>query len=216
MMCCSKIQGNKFGLRYRKLLVTLFILLFSNLVFAAQTPLGLLSSSSDLMLAELKTKRATIKDHPEVVYGIVRRILLPHFDVQGMARSVLGRDAWFKASSQERAQFTKEFTDLLIRTYSTALAEYTNEYIRFLPARKSSRSQSRRVEVPSQIVRSGAPAISVNYRLIKSGETWKIYDFSVEGVSLLQSYRSQFAPELSKVGLEGLIQKLAVHNRSKP
>lgn len=193
------------------LLLTLGIML-SCQVLAAQSPDVLLKNISDRMLARLDRQKATLKSNAGVVYNLVEEILLPHVDKTGMARSVVGRSAWFNASPATRTRFTNEFTTLVVRTYSTALATYTNETIEFHPVRGGYAGKSR-VQVSSLIVRNGAPNVPVDYRLILKGDRWYIYDMSVEGVSLLQSFRSQFAGELSRNNLASLVDSLAKHNR---
>ncbi len=188
-----------------------FLLLFNITAFAASAPLAMLQNTSDQALAALKQNEATLKSNPRIVYQIINTILVPHFDLQGMARAVVSRDAWMQASPAQRSQFTREFSTLLVRTYASALASYRNESVEFLPVRGEEGGS--RVQINSQIVRQGAPAIAVNYRLALVGSNWKIYDFTVEGVSLLESYRTQFADILAQGGgLNAVIGKLSQHN----
>lgn len=189
----------------------LCLFMFCGVAFAAPSPLPMLQSTSDQALAALKQNEAALKNNPRVVYRIITSILVPHFDLQGMARSVVTRDAWVNATPAQRAQFTDEFKQLLIRTYSSALSSYQNEGVEFLPIRGG--ISGTRTQVNSQIIRQGGPSIPVNYRLALLGQQWKIYDFSVDGVSMLESYRSQFLDILSQGGnLDSLIEKLKQHN----
>ena len=123
----------------------------------------------------------------------------------------LGRDACMQSTPTQRQAFIQQFTILLIRTYSSALAQYTDEKVNFLPLRGNFNAETR-VQVNSKIIRDSGPPINVSYRLVRMGEQWKLYDFSVDGISLVQSFRSQFAQELQQVGIDGLINKLAQHN----
>ncbi len=198
-------------MRIKIAVITLFTVLFSVLTWAASSPLTMLQNTSDQMLAALQQNKASLKSDPQVVYGIINRILLPHMDIEGMSRSVLGRDAWAQATPAQRQQFTQQFTTLLIHTYSSAFAQYNNQTVKFFPIRGDVSGQSR-VQVNSSIVRPDGPAIAVNYRLILLGGEWKVYDFSVEGVSMLQSFSSQFAQQLSQGGIAGVIQQLTRHN----
>lgn len=170
-----------------------------------------LHKTADDLIAALKQKSATIHNNPEVVYGLVRRIVLPRVDVPGMTRSVLGRQIWQNASESDRAEFQDEFVKLVIRTYSKALAKYTDETAVFYPVRGGYEGKER-VVVSSTIKRTQGPDIPMTYRLIQEGDSWKIYDFSVEGVSLIQSFRSQFQDYLSSGKLQPLIKKLREHN----
>lgn len=176
----------------------------------AESPVDMLRLTSDEAITQLKANQATLRSNPTVVYRIINKILLPHIDVYTMARVALGRDAWLAATPAQREQFTQEFTTLMTRTYASALAAYTDETIRFLPMREAPDS---RAQVESQIIRDDGPAISVSYRLVSKEGNWKVYDISVEGVSMLESFRSQFADELSKGDMNQLLKKLAQHNQ---
>lgn len=186
----------------------------TGIVLAAGSPIDMLQSASDEMIATLNQHKATIKTNPTVVYRIVDRILVPHFDVESMSRAVLGRNTWGNATPDQRQRFTEAFQALLIRTYSSAFAAYTNETVQFSPIRGGYSEQSR-VQVQSKIVRQNGPPIPVSYRLVRVGGDWKIYDFSVEGVSIVESFRSQFASDIAEQGLDHLIQKLEKHNTGR-
>ena len=196
-----------------KSIIFLFLSIFTVSAFAAaNSPVTMLKNSSDKLLSQLRKEKASINKNPEVVYRLVEKILLPHVDTTGMARSVLGRNVWGSATADQKKRFTKEFTKLVTRTYSSALAAYQDEDIKFMPIRGDV-SKMRRAQVDSLVISRGKPNIPVSYRLIKKGNTWKVYDMTVEGVSLLSSFRSQFSSELSQGSLDQLIQRLVQHNR---
>ncbi len=175
-------------------------------------PVVMLQNTSDQLIAALKQNKASLKKNPDVVYQIVDKILVPHVDLMGMSRSVLGRDAWTTATPDQKQRFAAQFKDLLIHTYASALSNYNNQTVQFLPIRGGLSSTQARLQVNSQILQQGGPAISVSYRLIKENNDWKVYDFSVDGISMLESFRSQFAAELNQGNLDGLINRLAEHN----
>lgn len=189
--------------------IAVWLLCFSCAVYAVTPPVEFLESVANRVIQALNKSKGRLNEH--VAYNIVNNIMLPHVDVTGMARSVLGRDAWNKASGSEQNQFSQEFTKLVVRTYSKALAKYTNERIQFYPIREDWQNQSR-VQVRSIVRRSSGPSIPISYRLIKRGASWKVYDLSVEGVSLVASYRTQFANEIRSGSMSSLIQKLRKNN----
>lgn len=180
--------------------------------FALESPINVLNDLSYRVIDELKREKATIKNKPQMVYRIVNRIILPYVDVKAMSRSALGRTVWLQATPAQRDRFSKEFVQVVVRTYGSALANYTNEKVQFYPLRGDYRTASR-VEVDSDIVRTDGPPIRLTYRVVRSGDSWKVYDMSVEGVSLLHSFRSEFAQELSRGSLDQLIARLAERNR---
>ena len=188
----------------------LILAVFCCFAWAQSSPMPMLQSTSDEMIGALKANKATLKSNPQFVYGLVNRILLPHVDVTSMAHAVLGRQVWDNATQQQRDEFTRQFTTLLVHTYSAALAAYQDQEVKFLPIRGDVNGS--RVQVNSQILQQGGPTISVSYRLVLHGDEWQVYDFSVDGVSMIQSFRSQFASELNQGNLDSLISRLSAHN----
>lgn len=183
----------------KRLIITLLIGLYCSFAVAAsaQDPMAMLQSVSDQMIAALKKERPNLKKDPSLIYQLTNRILVPHADVAGMSRSVLGREAWQNATPAEQKAFTQAFKDVIIRTYSGALNAYTDETIKFHPLR-GGYAGKRTVEISSDIIRTDGPSVPVNYRLALLNGEWKVYDLNVEGVSLLQSFRSQLSAELSQ------------------
>lgn len=172
---------------------------FSSMIHAASSPESMLQTSADEMTNVLKANQSRLKNDPVFIYNTVRKYLLPHVDVAGMSRSVLGREAWLKASASEKQAFSQAFTRLVIRTYAGPLSKYNGETVHVHPVRGG--VQGRFIRVESDIIRTSGPTIPVSYSLVSKGGEWKIYDLSVEGVSLLQSFRSQFAEALRKSSL---------------
>lgn len=195
----------------KKIILASIGLLMCTMAWAISSPIELLQNTSNQLISDLQRNQATLKTNPQVVYRIVNQILLPHVDVMSMSSKALGRDAWLRATPSQKQAFAQQFVTLLIRTYSSALAQYTNERVNFLPMRGDYNSQSR-VQVNSVIVRESGPSINLSYRLIRVGDQWMLYDFSVDGVSIIESFRSQFVGELQSGGIDGLITKLAQHN----
>lgn len=174
---------------------------------AAQSPLDMLQQTSDQMLSALK--QSSTRD-TNTIYGIIKRILLPNVDLDTMSRSVVGANYWNSATPQQRVEFKNEFTHFVAQTYSSALAAYKDEKIKFYPIRGG--VSGNRVQVNSSIIQGNGQNIAVTYQLLQTNGQWKIYDFSVEGVSLIQNYRSQFADVLASQGFSGLLQRLHAHN----
>lgn len=193
-------------MKYSKLLVFIFCITLVHLIYAQASPIPMLEEIANKIITTLKENKTHLKNDPTIIQNAVQRYLLPYIDVSGMSRSVLGRQIWQQTSSSERQQFSKEFTQLVIRTYARPLTEYTDETIKFLPIKTSLDNKFLRVN--SIIIRSRGQNIALNYSLVAKNDTWKIYDFSVEGISLLQSFRSQFASALKQSSMQEIIQKL--------
>lgn len=195
-----------------KRMLCLLVLLGSQVVWSQTSPIPMLETTAADIIATLKQHRASLKHDHQVIYQAVSRYLVPNVDVNGMARSVLGREAWNKASANDRRDFTRVFTQLVIRTYANPLAEYTDETVKFLPLRGS--SDGRFIRVNSVIIRSSGQNIPLSYSLVLKGNAWKIYDLSVEGVSLLQSFRSQFGQILQNSTMQDLIAQMQKNSKA--
>jgi phospholipid transport system substrate-binding protein len=136
--------------------------------------------------------------------------ILPHFDFDRMSRMTLGK-SWKDASPQQREAFTAEFRELITRTYSSALAKYRNQSIEYKPFHSTPEDTD--VIVKSTISQSGGSPIGVNYSLEKSGDEWKVFDVVIDNISLVTTYRGQFASEINNNGIDGLIQKRRTKNK---
>ena len=202
-----------------KILVIMFSLFFwaSSFVAKAATtadpaPLAMLKSTSSQMLHELDAHIGHLKNNSKLVNDLVDRVLVPHFDLFGMSRTVVGPNYWQGALRNTQQQFIKEFTRYVIRTYSSALQSYDGERIKFYPIRGEIGDQ---VQIDSDLLLKSGPPIQMQYRLLQQGGQWLIYDFSVDGVSIIKNYNSQFAGTLRQSGLEALVQKLHKNNAGK-
>lgn len=202
--------------RFKHVLLTLCLFCISTLSWSQQnpgSPVPMLEETANNMVEVLDTNKAKLKSDPIIVQKTVRNYLLPHVDVRGMARSVLGRAAWVRASDDEKERFTKAFTNLVVRTYSAPLMEYSDEKIMFLPERAAPSGRFTRVN--SVIIRPGGQKIPLSYSLVLKNGEWKIYDFSVEGVSLLQSFKNQFGQMLKTSDMNHVITALEKESTRK-
>lgn len=194
----------------KKIAMFLGILLIGTAALAVDpAPMAMLKDVSNRMLRELDKNIGNLKNNYRLVNSLVNRIVVPHFDLAHMSRSVVGRDYWEKASSITQQQFVKEFTQYVIRTYSSALQSYDGETMKFYPIRGD---VGDRVRVSSDLLLKNGPPIQLQYGLNKQGGQWLIYDFSVDGVSIIKNYNSQFAGILRQSGLDGLVRELQKRN----
>jgi phospholipid transport system substrate-binding protein len=174
-------------------------------------PVALLQYIANNMIAELKANKATLKTKPQIVYTLANRYVVPYADLSEMSRRVLPPQVWNSATPAQRTQFQQAFTRLLIRTYASALTSYKDQTIQFYPVRGGYEGRNT-VEVSSDIMSPEAQPVHVTYRLLHIGDVWRLYDMSVEGVSLIESFRSQFADILSQGNMDLLLQRISSHN----
>lgn len=193
--------------------VALLLCVFSMATYAVESPVTLLKGVANGMIKELEKNKSRLRNR-SVIYGIVDRVLVPHVALDRMGMAVVGRSHWMKATGQQRQIFIREFTRLVTSTYAAALASYDGDVVRFYPLRVDYNTR-RVVQVRSMIVRQSGRRIPISYNLLRLGNTWKVYDFSIENVSMINSYRAQFASVLANSGMSGLLQRLARHNRKR-
>lgn len=193
-------------MRGLKSILLVACLTLSQLLIAQTSPVPMLEQAANEIITTLKENQSNLKSNPDIIYQAVESHFLPNVDLAGMSRSVLGRQAWNKASDSERVRFSKAFTRLVIRTYAAPLADYSGETVQFLPLRGT--LNGRFIRVNSVIVRSEGQNIPLSYSLVSKNGQWKIYDISVEGVSLLQSFRSQFTQVLQNSNINEVIKQM--------
>ena len=193
-------------MKITKIFILAVSVLLTQLLWAESSPIPMLEKVSSEILDTLKENKPNLKKNHKIIYAAVERYLLPAVDVNGMSRSVLGREAWNKASAADKQEFTRVFTELIIRTYASPLAQYTDETVKFLPQRGP--VDGRFTRVNSVIIRTSGQNIPLSYSLVAKGNSWKIYDLSVEGVSLLQSFHSQFGQILQTSSMKDLIAQM--------
>jgi phospholipid transport system substrate-binding protein len=136
--------------------------------------------------------------------------ILPLVDFREATRLAVGR-AWNSATPDQRDRLTNEFRTLLVRIYSNAIGVYRGQTMRVQPVKTAPGATD--VSVRNQYVSPGRPPTSVEYAMHKTPEGWKIYDITVEGVSLVLTYRGEFEQVVREGGIDGLIQRLAERNR---
>lgn len=181
---------------------------------ADNAPLTLMQTVASQTLAFLHQHKSELQGPKgdEIIHSMVDRVLVPHIDAYRMAGAVVGRQYWTTATQAQKDEFITQFKTLVISTYSSALASYDDDIVQFYPLRTDPSAST--VQVRSKIVRKTGQQIAINYNMIKDNNQWLIYDFSIEGISMIESYRSQFAGDLAQGGLPVLIQQLRSHNRS--
>lgn len=174
-------------------------------------PISLLQSIANNMIKNLEKNKATLKTKPNIVYKLANRYVVPYADLPEMSKRVLPPRVWRSATASQKAQFQKEFKRIVMRTYASALTSYEDQEVNFYPIRGGYEGKTN-VQVRSEIVGGNSGPVSVTYRLLKKGSKWRVYDMSVEGVSLIESFRSQFADILSDGNMATLLKKLSTHN----
>jgi phospholipid transport system substrate-binding protein len=195
----------------KKVILGLLLMLATS-AMAATGPEQLIRETSDKVMDEIRINAEQYKSDPQGVYDLVSDVVLPHFDFVAMTDLALGR---YKedVNAEQRPEIVNEFRLLLVRTYSSALLEYTDQALIYLPMEGSEAEGL--VTVRTEIEQAGGFPIPINYVLRKGDDGWKVFDISVDEVSLVTNYRSSFARAIKKNGVDGLIETLRGRNESQ-
>ena len=193
-----------------RLYVGVCLCLLSLLAQAASDPVLFLQDTANYVLQQVETRRAELELDSSKIYSLVEARVVPHFDFYTMSRAALGRH-WRKATESQRQQLSRQFQELLVRTYALALLNYSGQKIEYLPFRGDPNAQ--RILVSTRVQAKGGPPVPINYRLLDKQGKWLIYDVIIDGISLVSNYRSSFGAEVGRAGIDGLIATLAERNR---
>jgi phospholipid transport system substrate-binding protein len=138
--------------------------------------------------------------------------VLPHFNFERMTRLAVGK-AWRTATPEQKQALVAEFRTLLVRTYTKAFTSYRDQAVEVKPVKLAAGATE--ATIKTAIVKPGAQQpILVDYDMEKKPDGWKVYDLTVEGVSLVTSYRGTFADQVQQSGIDGLIKTLVEKNQA--
>lgn len=179
---------------------------------------GAASDSAEQLVKDVTTEVLRIlRDDKEIQSGnrqrataLIENKVAPHFDFPRMTGLAVGR-AWQQADAAQRQALTGEFRTLLVRTYANALTAYRNQTVSFKPTPRPAAGNE--VVVRSQIEQPGGQPIALDYSLARADGGWKVFDVVIADISLVTNYRSSFAGEVSKGGIDGLLKALREKNR---
>jgi len=144
------------------------------------------------------------------IMALVDGQLMPHVNFGRMTASAVGR-FWRQATPEQRTRLQDEFKLLLVRTYSGALSHVTDQTLVLRPSRFT--PQDTEVVVRTEL-RGRSEPIQIDYRLERTPQGWKVFDFNVMGIWLVDTFRNQFSTEINARGIDGLIASLAERNRA--
>ena len=194
---------------FNSVILAITLIFGSSFAFAQEHPAqSMVVSSITTMLDVLKNERDRIKAEPAYLQSRVDELIVPNLDFSTMTKLAVGK-FWRKADAAQKTELVVEFKTLLLNTYTGALTQYSGESIEFEPFRAEERDD--RAVVRSTFSQSGGSDVPVIYKL-RDKDGWVIYDIEVNSISLVTSYRSAFANEISNGGIAGLIETLKERN----
>ncbi len=175
----------------------------------ALAPDALVRQITDGVVALLRLDSAARARESARIAALVERMIVPHFDFRRITRLAVGL-GWRQATPEQRDELARQFKQLLVRTYSGALSNYSDQTIEVRPLR--AKPQDDEVTVKSFLRQSGAEPMAIEYDLERTDAGWKVFDVRVAGVSLVATYRTAFAEEIRNHGVDGLIAVLVRKN----
>lgn len=194
----------------RKLLMIWLAATLSLPAFAQDvaTPDGLIMATVREVLAIVKQDKTIVQDPPRL-QALVNEKILPHFDFTRMTQLAVGRP-WRAATPEQKEALVREFRAMLVRTYTKVFSTYPDPEVEVKSAKLLDENEA---TVRSIIRVSDGRVVTVDYEMRKKDGGWKAFDVTVEGISMVTSYRGSFADEIKQVGIDGLIKTLSEKNR---
>ena len=200
----------------KKIFVLLAGAMFLGVSFGAHAdvpgPDVLIRKTVDEVLEVVRHDKELRSGNQKKLLQLVDAKVLPHFDFERMTKLAVGR-SWRTATPEQKQALITEFRTMLVRTYTKAFTSYRDQTVEIKPFRMDAADTD--VTVKTAIVKPGSQQpVLVDYDMEKMPDGWKVYDLTVEGVSLVTSYRGTFADQIQQVGIDGLIKTLADKNRT--
>lgn len=191
--------------------LALFLGLYTSGARAAEVPPDLLArtTTQEVLTILKQEKELTLPK----VHQLVEAKVLPIFDFNRMTQLAVGKH-WPGATPQQKKALVTEFRNLLVRTYSTSLTEFSNQAVEFKPM--TIKPDATDVTVRSEIRQPGSQPVPVDYSMYKTDFGWKVYDVAIDGVSLVTNYRASFSSTIRQSGIDGLIALLAAKSPQSP
>ncbi len=182
---------------------SLFLIVVMAVPVPAASPMEEIKQTTDKILSIVTNPALKVPSKTEERENLIRRVVDERFDWEEMARRSLAIH-WAKRTAEERREFIHLFSDLVERTYMKKVEDYSGEKVIYEGETKEGDYASVRVK----IVTKKGEDIPVEYRLKKENDGWFIYDVSIEGVSLVNNYRTQFHSIISQSSYQNLVKRL--------
>jgi len=193
--------------------ISVFLLLLLGVpAFAlAGDPTDQIKQTTEKVLAIVDTPALKGPDKEEMRQKQMRQVIDERFDWAAMARSALGKH-WRELNEAQRTEFTGFFSELIEKNYMSQVESYSGEKIQY----KGDKVDGAYGTVEVVIVTLRGTDIPVSYRVLKKDAAWLVYDVNIEGVSLVNNYRSQIATILNSSSYDALIVKIKAKLAASP
>ena len=174
-------------------------------------PDALIKNTVQEVIAIIKQDKDIQAGDQKKINALVDAKVLPHFDFTRMTQLAVGK-YWRTATPGQKQALATEFRNMLVRTYTKVFTVYRDQTVEMKPFRMEAGDTE--VTVKTVIIKPGSQPIPVDYEMKIAADGWKVFDISIEGVSMVMSYRGTFASEIQDGGIDGLIKTLSDKNAS--
>ena len=189
-------------------LATAFV---SGTAFAQASPDSVAKTAVEGTVTAMKADPQAKSGDMAKITGLVETRFVPYTDFLRTTRIAVGQDAWSKATPDQQKQLFEQFQLLLVRTYAASLSQLRDQNVTFKFVPSSTPAGAKDTVVQTHVLTNGDDQ-GIDYRMAKTADGWKIYDINMMGAWLIQVYQRQFAEQISKGGVDGLIKFLTEHN----
>ena len=174
-------------------------------------PDQLVQKVTEEVMSAIKSDKQLAAGDKQKALKLAEEKVLPYIDFEEATRLAVGR-AWSQANPDQRKKLVSEFRNMLVRTYSNAIEAYQGQTLKVLPSRGGKQDAKDEATVRTQFTRAGGKPLPIEFQMRKSADAWKVYDITVEGISLVLTYRSEFDSVVKQSGIDGLIKRLTEKN----
>ena len=164
------------------------------------------------VLKDLDTNRDAMRKDPKLIRKLIDVHFLPSFDTEYAAALVLGKH-WRAATPDQRKRFVDAFYQSLLQNYGEALVDFTSDRLTIQPYRGNPADTT--ATVRTEVRRDNGSRVPVNFSMRKTSGGWKAYDVTIEGISYVKSFRTDFGGEVEQKGLDAVIKRLEAQNAGK-
>ncbi len=172
-------------------------------------PDALIKNTVQEVIAIIKVDKDIQSGDQKKIIALVDAKVLPNFDFSRMTQLAVGK-YWRTATPEQKQSLVTEFRNMLVRTYTKVFTVYRDQTVEVKPSKIA--TDDTEVTVKTVISKPGSQPILVDYEMKKADNGWKVYDISIDGVSMVMSYRGTFATQIQESGIDGLIKTLSVKN----
>jgi phospholipid transport system substrate-binding protein len=176
----------------------------------SRTPDAMIKNTIEAVMAGIRSDPAARAGDPDATAKVVEQKFLPSTDFLKTTQLAVG-GAWAKATPAQQKALFEQFQTLLVHTYAAQLTQ-VGQGMQFKYPPMAQLAPGASDAVVKTVVVTNGDTMNIDYRVEKAPSGWKIYDINMMGAWMIQVYRQQFAQQIARGGIDGLIKFLAAHN----